>query len=386
MPQKTYRLFAGIPNTNFALYHQIRFGVGDPAALIIANENGTTNRHLIIRDIEMERARQRAKVDSVACPADYEPAGGLSGDRETATAQSLAEYLKREGATSVTVDRTFPFYFTHEIRSADIELHYDPDLGVLDRRQKDEQEIEHLQQAQRDTEQVVQMICETIARATPAADGVLHHDDAPLTSERVFTMIDVALLERGYGNPHGAIVAGGSEGGDCHNAGRGPLRVNEPVIVDIFPHNKKTKYVGDCTRVVVNGTPTDEFKKMHAAVVAAKAAAIAATRAGTTGDAVFQETIRVIRDHGYEYGMPPADAPADYVSMPHGTGHGLGLEVHEPPLVADKGPELLVGDAVTIEPGLYSHKYGGVRIEDMVIVTENGCRNLNTIPEGWDWR
>ncbi|MGE3181184.1 MAG: M24 family metallopeptidase, partial [Phycisphaerae bacterium] len=158
------------------------------------------------------------------------------------------------------------------------------------------------------------------------------------------------------------------------------------VIVDIFPINKATKYVGDCTRVVVNGTPTDEWRKMHAAVVAAKAAAMSATRAGTTGDAVFQETIRVIQQHGYAYGLPPEGADGDYISMPHGTGHGVGLDVHEPPLVAEKGPELLVGDAVTIEPGLYSKKFGGVRIEDMVIVTKDGCRNLNTIQEVWEWK
>ncbi|MGE3181569.1 MAG: M24 family metallopeptidase, partial [Phycisphaerae bacterium] len=283
MTAKTYRLFAGIPLQNNALYHQIRFGVGDPAALIIASENGGTNRHLIIRDIEMERARKRARVDTVASPADFTPVGGLSGDRETATAQSVAEFLRRAGAKTVTVDRTLPFYFAHEIREAGIALEYDADMGVLERRQKDENEIEHLQQAQRDTEQVVQWMCEIIGRATAAADGVLQHEGAPLTAERAFSMIDIELLRRGYGNPHGSIVAGGSEGGDCHTTGRGPLRVNEPVIVDIFPINKATKSVGDCTRVVVNGTPTDEWRKMHAAVVAAKAAAMSATRAGTTG-------------------------------------------------------------------------------------------------------
>jgi Xaa-Pro aminopeptidase len=84
-------------------------------------------------------------------------------------------------------------------------------------------------------------------------------------------------------------------------------------------------------------------------------------------------------------GLPGPDAPETFISMTHGTGHGLGLEVHEPPLLAIGGPELVEGDVVTIEPGLYGKRYGGVRVEDMVVVLKDGCENFNRLHEGLDW-
>ena len=112
-------------------------------------------------------------------------------------------------------------------------------------------------------------------------------------------------------------------------------------------------------------------------MVAAKAAAAAACRAGVTGEAVHEATQAAITAHGYAVGLPGPDAPDTYCAITHGTGHGIGLDVHEPPLLDKGGPELVVGDAVTIEPGLYCKAIGGVRVEDMVIVTRDGCQNLN---------
>ena len=124
---------------------------------------------------------------------------------------------------------------------------------------------------------------------------------------------------------------------------------------------------------------------MHAAVQAAKAAGIAAVRCGATGEDVHRATIDVISGHGFEVGLPPKDAPAEWCGMVHGTGHGVGLQVHEPPLLDFKAPALVVGDVLTVEPGLYSAAIGGIRIEDMVAVTESGCENFNRLPEGLTW-
>ncbi len=378
-------LMAGIPQSNYSLYRRLRFSVGDPAAILeFASLDEKKQSLLIIRDIEMERARKQARADVVHCPADFEPAGGLSGDRETATAQAVAECLRQRKVPSITADRTLPLIFAHELKKAGIEVVCDPDMGVLDRRMKDTQEIQWLREAQAATEAAMRMACEMIARSTARHDGVLMHERAPLTSERVRSAIDIFLLERGYANPM-SIIAGGPVGGDCHDHGHGELRTGEPVIVDIFPRNRATFYNGDCTRTVVHGDISDTLKRMHAAVVQAKAAAIAAVRAGVTGEAVHEATAAVIRKHGYAMGLPPADAPVTHCAMTHGTGHGIGLDVHEPPLLARGGPPLLVGDAVTIEPGLYSKAIGGIRVEDMVIVTEHGCENLNELPEGLSW-
>ncbi len=113
---------------------------------------------------------------------------------------------------------------------------------------------------------------------------------------------------------------------------------------------------------------------------------MAAAKAGTTGEAVHLATVEAIKTAGYSVGLPASDSPDSYCALTHGTGHGVGLDVHEPPLLDMKGPELLPGDVVTIEPGLYRKDLGGVRVEDMIVIRPTGCENLNRLPEGLDWR
>ena len=381
----TARMMAGIPALNAGLYRRIRFLVGDPVAVLELPAAGKSKAVLILRDIEMDRAKKTARVDEVACPKDFAPEGGLSGDRETATAQSAAECLKRAGIQKVVVDRSLPAIFGEMVRRAGLQLECDIEWGVLERRQKDAQEIEWIRKAQSVTEEVMELACREVARSTARADGVLVSQGSPLTSERLMRMIDLWLLDRGYSSP-GSIVAGGIVGADCHDHGHGELRTGEPVIVDIYPRDKQTLYNGDCTRTVVHGEITDRVKRMHEAVVAAKAAATAAVRPGVTGEEVHAATAKSILAHGFQMGLPPAGSPASFTSMTHGTGHGLGLEVHEPPLLDKGGPKLLIGDILTIEPGLYCAEVGGVRVEDMIVVTANGCENFNRLPEGLDWK
>ena len=176
-----------------------------------------------------------------------------------------------------------------------------------------------------------------------------------------------------------------SQGASCHHHGDGELHTGQPVIVDIFPTSQETHYCGDCTRTVVHGEIPPEIAAMHAAVRAAKAAGCAAIRPGVTGAEVHAATTKELLDRGFHTGFPPEDAPLSFTTMHHGTGHGIGLEVHEPPLLDATGIPLLEGDALTVEPGLYRKDLGGVRVEDMVVVTADGIENLNHLPEGLDW-
>ena len=378
-------VLAGIPKSNYSLYHKIRFLVGDPTALIRIEGGEDDHSMFIVRDIEMQRARQHARADRISCPADHAPQGGLSGDRETATAEATAEYLTRQAVTSITTDRSLPYIFAYHIQQRGISIQYDPQLGILERRQKDADEAAWLQESQRVTEQAMRMACELIANADVNDDGLLIHQNEVLTSERVRSAIDVFLLERDYFNPK-SIVACGPTGADCHDYGTGPLSTEQPVIVDIFPRNRKTLYYGDCTRTVVHGQASDDLVRMHMAVCEANAAGCAAARPGVTGEFVHKATIQVILENGYQTGLPSDDEPDSFCSMTHGTGHAVGLEVHEPPLLDFGGPELLLGDCLTIEPGLYCRALGGVRVEDMIILTEDGCRNLNKLYTGLDWK
>jgi len=306
MDPTTAVVFAGLPTHGASLYHRIRFLVGDPTALIELPATGgrtAPGRLLLIRDIEMDRARRHARVDAVHAPAEFTPEGGLSGDRELATAQALAECLRRHEIARVVSDRSLPLVYVDAIRRAGMVVELDPELGIADRRSKDEQEIQWLAEAQAATEEAIEMACRMIARADTGAGGVLFVEGSVLTSERVRAAIDVHLLERGYENP-GSIVAGGPRGADCHDRGEGPLRTGEPVIIDVFPRNRTTRYNGDCTRTVVHGEVPELVARMHAAVLEAKAAAIGVARPGTSGEDVHAAAVSVLEAHGFAAGSP----------------------------------------------------------------------------------
>lgn len=383
MSARTAVVLAGIPAENLTLFHRVRFSVGDPAAWIEVDSDGRKESTFIVRDIELARARDVVKANRFGCPADFAPMSGLSGDRATATAQAVAECLRRANVGRVITDRTLPFIYAWHIQQVGLPLEYSADLGVVERRVKTSEELQLLAEAQKVTEEAMQMACQLIARATAAASGELHHAGETLTSERVQRIISEYLLDRGYATPHGSIVASLPASADCHDRGSGPLRTGEAVIVDIFPISQQTHYCGDCTRTVVHGTPNDEMLRMHAAVVKAKQAATQAARAGAEAGAVHAATKNALAEAGYRFARGEiSDDPV----MPHGTGHGIGLEIHEPILLDDNGGTLLAGEVFTIEPGLYSRRFGGVRVEDMVVITDGEPRNLNQLQEGLDWR
>ena len=383
----TATIRAGVSAHNASLFHAMRFEVGDPAAFLeVTAENEPARTILIIRDVELDRARSAVKgADEISCPADYTPEGGLSADREIATAQATAECLRRSGVTRVVGDRSLPLSFAEILREAGLELECDFDFGVLTRRQKSADEIELIRNSQRVTEGAIRLACETIARAEADSHGTLFHEGEALTSERIRAMVHHYLVDRGFTGPQ-FIIAGGPHGAIGHHIGHGPLHTGSPVVVDIYPTSCTTHYCGDCTRTVVHGEIPGEVAAMHATVVRAKAAAVAAIRAGVPGKDVHAATCRVIEDDGYSTGVPGRERSDDRAILDHGTGHGIGLEVHEPPLLDWKGVQLLPGDVVTVEPGLYKAGVGGIRVEDIVTVTDEGCENLNTLPEGLDWK
>jgi len=365
------------------LFHRIQFSVGDSAFFTQLPDGKTI---LLVRDIEMDRAKRLARADRIGCASDFTPEGGLDGDRDTALAQAGAECLRQAGVKEVQVDRTLPFLFANEIQKAGIRLEYDSNFGVLERRVKNEEELGHLREAQKITEGAMEMACSLIACAPADAGGILQHDGMPLTSERVRQLISRFVLDHDCTTLHDSIVVTIPHVADCHHFGTGPLHKDLPVIVDIFPTHNHTHYCGDCTRTVVNGDPSDVIRDMHACVLKAHQAGCEALRPETTGQTVHEAVVEVIRAEGYHMGQPPDDVDEEYIGMRHGTGHGIGLDVHEPILLATGGGEILEREVFTVEPGLYSAKYGGVRVEDMVAVTATGHENFNTLHSELDWK
>ena len=181
---------------------------------------------------------------------------------------------------------------------------------------------------------------------------------------------------------HGAIVATTPLVADCHHSGEGPLLAGQPIVIDLYPRDESTRYWGDCTRTVVHGDATDAVKAMHAAVLEAKATAIATLAAGVTAHAVHAASENILTRHGYPSSRGTI---TDHPSIQHGTGHGIGLDLHEPILLDFDGGEMLESEVFTVEPGLYGRQDGGVRVEDMLVVTSGEARNLNSLPETLHW-
>ncbi|MEM1186380.1 MAG: M24 family metallopeptidase [Planctomycetota bacterium] len=380
------KLRSGAPLISKAVYHLVRLPLADPVSVIDLEDR----REVILRDVERARAKKLVKADAIHVYEDFEPEGGLSPDREIRSAQSVAEFLRRSGVSRVTGDRSVPLVVADAIRNTGIDLACDPMLGVAERRAKDANEVKALGEAQRITEDAMRLACETIAEANVDDNGVLVDDQSEAwTSERVRELIRLRLSDLGAAGDK-CIVAGGPQGGDCHNEGTGLLRASEPIIVDIFPKHLTSGYHGDCTRTVVRGDVPPEVARMHATVVEAFEKSLAFLQAGVTGRSVHEAATAVITGAGYSLDFPEGDIPTEgpptgFCSMPHGLGHGIGLDLKEPPLVDATGVELIEGDAVTIEPGLYAPGLGGVRVEDLLIVREDGWTNLNRLPMVLHW-
>jgi Xaa-Pro aminopeptidase len=226
-------------------------------------------------------------------------------------------------------------------------------------------------------------VAESILRAARPRGRTLLHDGRPLTSAVLRFAIESAIMAEG-GQPNGTtIVAGGDQACDPHERGSGPLRPHELIIIDIFPRVAKTGYFGDMTRTYLRGRASESQRKLVATVRAAQLAALKTIRAGIDGHAVHQRVVDLFIAAGYETKRTAKGS----VGFFHGTGHGLGLAIHEPPRMAATGStKLKPGTVVTVEPGLYYPGLGGCRIEDVVQVTAGTPKMLSRHSYDWELR
>ena len=223
---------------------------------------------------------------------------------------------------------------------------------------------------------------ERILRSSKIRGRSLRHRGQVVTSEMLKFAIEVAILEAG-GVSANTIAAGGDQACDPHERGSGPLRPHELIILDIFPRVTKTGYYGDMTRTFLRGRANDAQRALVAAVRAAQLAALKMIRTGVNGRAVHQKCVETFAGRGYE----TKHTPRGSVGFFHGTGHGLGLAVHEPPRMSPTiDYPLKKNSVVTVEPGLYYPGLGGCRIEDVVQVTSSAPKMLSRYHYDWELR
>jgi Xaa-Pro aminopeptidase len=223
---------------------------------------------------------------------------------------------------------------------------------------------------------------ERILRASTIRGRKLVHRGATLTSEKLKFAIEVACLEAGAVS-RDTIVAGGDQACDPHERGSGPLRPHQLIVIDIFPRVTRTGFHGDMTRTFLRGRASDAQRALVATVRAGQVAALKSIRAGVNGRDVHRKVVEVFTARGYE----TKNAPTGSVGFFHGTGHGLGLAVHEPPRMgASVDYPLKKNSVVTVEPGLYYPGLGGCRIEDVVQVTAAAPKMLSRYHYQWELR
>jgi Xaa-Pro aminopeptidase len=332
--------------------------------------------HLLVSGLEYGRARKEARAATVERTADFDANAKLREHGETEGTHRLhAEFLASHGVESVATPSAFPLGAADGLRERGVEVTPDHEdtVGRI-RATKTDEEIEWMRESQRANEKAMATAERLLRDAEPDVDGVLHLDGEVLTSERVAEEIEVSLLRNGCALAE-TIVAGGARAADPHDRGSGPLYEDEPIIVDIFPRSKETGYFADMTRTFCVGEPSETVREWYDLTEAAMEAAFEVLEAGVTGSEVHGAVCDVYEDAGWPTLRADESAETGFI---HSTGHGVGLDIHEYPRVSTAENELEAGMVVTVEPGLYDPEHGGVRIEDIVVVREDGFENLTS--------
>ena len=330
--------------------------------------------HLLVPNMEASRAKKESPADSITANEEYGASGRIRHFGTKKNRQVLSSFLYDKGAKKIVVSDQFPVGTADGLRAEGIELYIDNEDILTDVRSiKTQEEVDSVREAQKASEKAL-AAAENLLRNANVMERTLLYDGEPLTSERVRTEIEVTLLRSGFASgSFKPVVACGSDAADPHLRGKGPLSANETIIVDIFPQSNETKYHGDITRTFVVGEPDTDIRRRYNIVCQAQQAALDAIEPGVSGKKVHAAACEVFEEYDFPTVRTNPKNDRGYI---HRTGHGVGLEVHENPRLSETGGTLLPGHTVTVEPGLYHPDMGGIRIEDLVVVTDDGYENL----------
>jgi Xaa-Pro aminopeptidase len=358
------------------LRHEIPVGVPDP--FLYAEVGGV--RHMAVNSMEAPRLR------GLGIEVHLLDEFGL--DELRASGKPLAEIqdelalraVRAFGITSAVVPIAFPIGVADLLRADGIELTPERDLFDDRRRVKNPAELAGIRRAQAAADAGMAAARHLLRLAKANGDGTLEVDGEPLTSERIKIAISQAFVEQGATGDE-FIVSHGPQSAIGHDMGAGPILTGEPIVIDIWPRDNESACYADMTRSFVVGDIPDEVAGWHRSVKEALDRAYSELRPGVTGRELFDGTCDIFEAAGYltqrtkEPGKPLEEG------FFHSLGHGVGLEVHEEPgLGLTSRKPLVAGDVVTIEPGLYRPGFGGLRLEDLVLITENGAENLTNFP------
>ena len=356
------------------LRHEVPVAVPDP--FLYFERDGA--KVAMVGSFEVERLRE-AGIDA----RPYEDFGwddllAKGIPREEVDLELAVRATKEWGVSSAAVPSTFPLELADRLRASGAELTVDRDLFLQRRRVKTDAELAGIRRAQKGADEAMGAARDLLRRAEPR-NGSVVLDGEPLTSERIKLEILRVFGERGL-SADDFIVSHGPQSAVGHDMGSGPIAPNESIVIDIWPRDRESMCFADMTRTFVVGTPSEELLEYHRLVYDALQRSLEATRAGVEGRAVFVEVCELFQAAGQPTQLTKKPGQVLDSGFYHGLGHGVGLEVHEQPWLGRAPGKLVAGDVVTLEPGLYRHGYGGCRLEDLALVTEDGCENMTNFP------
>lgn len=334
-----------------------------------------SRRILVMSDLEMDRAKKQAKVDRVLSWSKVAKQAAQALGREPKEADVIAAVLRGLGSRRIEVPRSFPLGLAEELRSRGIAVRVGPEPFWPQRAIKRFGEVRAITRSLRAAEAGLEAGIAALRSCSIGRDGYLKRHGRRFTAEDLRSAVNARIMAEGCIPAH-TICAPGDQAVDPHEEGHGPIRAHTPVVMDIFPRSERTGYFGDLTRTVVRGRASERLKEVYALVEEGVLLGHRRVQPGAEGRQIHNEIVDLFTARGFPTGVQNGRMQGFF----HGTGHGLGLEIHEPPSIGRRGSTLEAGHVVTVEPGLYYLGLGGVRIEDVALVTPHGSRNLTFAP------
>ena len=356
--------------------HEIPLAIPDP--FLYAERDG--ERQVVASSFELDRLKEVAPgVDAKPLEdfgLDELYAQGLS--RDEIELEVVLRATRHFGVEEAVVPATFPLELADHLRANGIQVTADRDQFVDRRRVKTEAELAGIRRAQRAAEAAMSAARELL-RAVERRNGSLVLDGEPLTCERLKLAVEQAFTANGAFADE-FIVSHGPQTAVGHDMGSGSILPGEPVCLDLFPRDRESACFTDMTRTFVVGEPSDELREYHRLCRAALERSVAAVKPGVPGSELHRISCELFEEHGFPtlLSKQPGEVLKD--GFYHSLGHGVGLEVHEQPTLGRGPGELVAGDVIAVEPGLYRNGYGGCRLEDLVLVTDDGAETLTDYP------
>jgi len=357
------------------LRHEVPLGV--PDQFLFVELDGS--RHVVVTALELDRVSALADVTVHAFEEyGYDGFLGRGLPLDLTLREVYANACAALGIHAARVPDAFPLAVAERLREAGIDVVADQKVFDDRRRVKSTAELAGIRRAQRAAEAGMRACVEVLSRAE-RSNGHLVVDGEPLTVELVKLHVETSFVRHGSAADE-FIVARGEQAAVGHDMGSGPIAPGESIVVDLWPRDRESACFADMTRTFVVGEAPAELREYHRLTREALDLAIAMLRPGVAGADVYGAVCDHFEAAGHPTGRSKPEGAVLQDGFFHGLGHGVGLDVHERPALGRFTDDLIVGDVVTIEPGLYRKGYGGVRLEDLLLITDDGCENLTDFP------